>query len=140
LKKPTVTKTKKTADKWFSKYVRLRDSLLFGKYGWCRCCSCGKVDEIKNMDAGHWINRNCNIVRYDETNVHAQCRHCNRFQEGNSSGYAKFMLTEYGSEHMDDLDELHWQLKQFKATELKELADEYRAKVKQVEKEHGKIW
>jgi hypothetical protein len=135
-----VSKLKKTLDMWFSRYIRLRDSVAFGKYGWCRCCSCGKVDEIKNVDAGHFINRKNNIVRYDATNVHAQCRRCNRFDEGNAAGYSLFMLEEYGQDHIDHLDELHHQFKKFTPDELEELITLYKGQVKEIQKEHGKIW
>jgi len=125
-----VTTVKKRVDKWFSIFIRLRDAAILNQQGYVQCCSCGYVDYWKNMDAGHWINRRHNSTRYEETNVHAQCRKCNRFDEGNASGYARFMLASYGSEHMDDLDELHYRIKQFKTGELLTLEAKYKKKAK----------
>jgi len=31
------------------------------------------------MDAGHFIGRRIQVLRYDERNVQPQCRYCNRF-------------------------------------------------------------
>lgn len=138
----SVKAAKKTADDWFSKYIRLKAvkelrEKTGGNNDYAQCVSCGKVDHWKEMDAGHWINRRHNIVRYDESNVHCQCQYCNRFCEGNASGYALFMLSRYGSEIMDDLDELHHQPKQFKEIGLREIAKEYRLKTKSLALELG---
>ncbi len=65
--------------KWFSLYVRLRDS---DGNGDCRCITCGRSKHYKNMDAGHYVPRAYMECKYDEKNVHAQCAYCNRNQRG----------------------------------------------------------
>lgn len=69
-----------TLDRWFSKFIRLRDS---DANGFCRCVTCPKILPWKEMDAGHFISREKIVTRYDEKNVHAQCPWCNRFKAGN---------------------------------------------------------
>lgn len=123
---------KQVADKWFSRFIRKRDAIKRGNGEEVPCCSCGKWHNWKDMHAGHWISRRHNIVRYDEKNVHAQCCYCNRFDEGNASGYSQFMLRTYGTEVMDGLEELHWQTKQFKTFELMEIIETYKKKFKEL--------
>jgi hypothetical protein len=81
-------------------------------------------------DAGHFINRRWMATRWREDNVHAQCSSCNRFDEGNSAGYAIFMIKKYGQEHVDMLLALKNQTQKWTDWELDILIKEYRQKVK----------
>lgn len=90
------------ADRIFSKYIRMRDS----EDGFFICCSCGQRKPFEQADAGHFINRRWMALRYDERNVHAQCRACNRFDEGNMIGYTRFMLKTYGEDIVDLLESM----------------------------------
>lgn len=87
----------KAADRVFSKFIRLRDCR--GGYGYC--CSCGKIITYETCDAGHFVNRRWMMTRYDERNVNAQCRSCNRFDEGNNVGYVRFIQRKYGDDVVD---------------------------------------
>ena len=94
------SKTKiKALDRVFSTYIRKRDS----KDGYFVCCSCGQWKPYEQADAGHFINRRWMLLRFDERNVHAQCRSCNRFDEGNNVGYTRFMIRKYGDDVVDIL-------------------------------------
>lgn len=42
-------------------------------------------------------------LRYSETNVNAQCRSCNRFDEGNLVGYMEGLKKKYGEDIIDKL-------------------------------------
>ena len=84
---------KATLDRIFSRYIRLRDA---DANGYIRCISCGKAVFWKNSDAGHYVNRRHLALRYDEKNVNAQCRACNRFDEGNMLGYHAGLVKKYG--------------------------------------------
>lgn len=64
---------KTTLDRWFSLYIRLRDS---DANGYSRCISCGKPVYWKEADCGHFINRRHMNTRYDERNCNLQCRNC----------------------------------------------------------------
>jgi len=67
----------RTLDKWFSLYIRRRDTSIGGA-----CCTCGKHITFEESDCGHFISRDYIATRWDERNAHAQCRKCNRFQSG----------------------------------------------------------
>ena len=92
----------KKLDIAFSKMIRKRDD----KGGFFICCSCGQIKPSEQADAGHFINRKWVSVRWHEQNVHSQCRACNRFDEGNASGYALFMINKYGKERVEFLQAL----------------------------------
>ena len=49
LSKPALIKE---LDKWFSYYVRLKNS---DKNGYCRCISCGKIFFWKDIQNGHYM-------------------------------------------------------------------------------------
>lgn len=76
-KKPDL---KAKLDKEFSLFIRLRDAMPNGYF---RCISCGQIKPFEQADNGHYINRQHMNTRFDEMNCNAQCRHCNRFMEGN---------------------------------------------------------
>ncbi len=126
-KKPKVSTVKKRLDNIFNEYIRRRD--IRGSGECAICCSCGKIDEWKNMDAGHFVPCQHNATRYDERNVNIQCRKCNRYDEGNSAGYAVFLIKKYGADIIEELDALGHTTKQFKVSELLELEQEYKQKL-----------
>jgi hypothetical protein len=78
------------------------------------------------------VNRGHNSTRYDEVNCNAQCRKCNRFDEGNIYNYRKGLIKKY-SEQAVELIEIkkhnHCKLGQF---EINVLAEEYRRKLKEI--------
>lgn len=73
-KKMTRGEVVKRLDSIFSKWVRLRgakitpDGRILNK-----CCTCGVVQDITKMDAGHYISRGKYATRWSEDNVHPQC-------------------------------------------------------------------
>lgn len=121
--------SKQTVDRIFSEYIRRRDS---DQNGYIRCISCGKIVHWKESDCGHYINRKHSSTRYDENNCNAQCRSCNRFDEGNIQGYRKGLIQKYG-EYETELLEIkkhnHCKLGQF---ELNALGAEYRNKLSEI--------
>ena len=88
---------KQEAWKWFSIFIRKRD----GEYP--TCVTCDNRRHWKNMDAGHWITSVHTSIKFDERNVHAQCRHCNGPLGGNLKVYSEFMEKTYGKEVMAEL-------------------------------------
>ena len=86
-------------DRLFSEYIRRRDA----DAGYCRCVTCGKVQHWKEMDAGHFVPRDRIATRWDERNVHAQCRECNRFRSGQQFGHGRAIDRMYGSGTADRL-------------------------------------
>lgn len=118
----------KKLDKVFSEYVRLKGS----RDGYFTCCSCGQIKPYQQADAGHFINRRWMATRWHEDNVWPQCRSCNRFDEGNASGYALFMLNTYGEEHMHYLRALSRETAKFTDSELTLLIQDYKSKIKEL--------
>lgn len=85
--------SKEKLDRVFSEYIRLRDA---DSNGYCRCISCGKIIHWKEADCGHFINRKHMALRFNDINCNAQCRACNRFDEGNLEGYRMGLIKKHG--------------------------------------------
>lgn len=139
MRKPRTKKTstlKGECDQLFSKFIRQRDAKAYhGEHpevdpNYVACCSCGDVKRWQDMDAGHFVSRKHNTTRYHPCNVHAQCRPCNRGNRGNITGYSLFMVEQYGTDGIKELDELSKQLKQFRKSELLELAEDIKEMLK----------
>ena len=119
----------KKIDYAFKRYIRLRDT----EDGAFRCCSCGAYKPYAQADGGHFINCRWMATRWREDNVHAQCSSCNRFSEGNASGYALFMIDKYGREHVEYLNVLSRETMKYTDAEGEFLLKEYRKKYKELE-------
>jgi len=112
----------------FSKMIRARDDI-----GGCfRCPTCGRTLPIEQADAGHYITRARKSTMFDEMNVHAQCRHCNRFQEGNHFIYRRWLVNQYGAEKVEALERRAQFTGGFKTVDLQLMAKEFRAKTKTI--------
>jgi hypothetical protein len=94
------SRAEKKAWNAFSKMIRARDDAG----GYFRCPTCGRTLAIEEADAGHYISRVRKATMFDEMNVHAQCRHCNRFQEGNHFIYRVWLIGKYGIEKVEALE------------------------------------
>lgn len=97
-KKRSITSLKKELWKYFSLYIRQRDNF--------RCFTCDRYATGGGMHAGHFITNSIGGVglRYEETNVHAQCYHCNINLSGNWVEYRERMIVLYGEEHVKSLE------------------------------------
>ena len=138
-----VSQLKKDVWKVFSRYVRYRDALLTtGKPEYILCITCGKRKNTKSVDAGHFITCGKEPTRFDERNVHGQCKHCNAFEDKIkvSAAYEKAMIGMYGKKQVDELKALSNQLKRWTKKELLELLAFYKEELKSMEKEYGKVW
>jgi len=117
----------------FSKMIRARDNIG----GYFRCPTCGKTKPIEEADAGHYITRARKSVMFDEMNVHAQCRHCNRFQEGNHFIYRKWLVEKFGEVIVDELEKRARITGGFTTAELLEMAKAYRTRTKAIMERKG---
>jgi len=118
-------------DRVFSEFIRLRDT---DDRGVTKCISCGRLVKYEDTDCGHYINRAEMSTRYDEKNCNAQCRHCNRFREGNALGYTRGLIKKYGEGVLTELE-----VKKNNVTKLTDFEGEllvkyYRRKVKELKK------
>ena len=110
-------------DKEFSLFIRLRDS----EDGYFRCISCGQIKPFEQADCGHYINRQHMSTRFDEMNCNAQCRACNRFQEGNMSGYRQGLVKKYGEQRVLLLEMRKNDIKRYSDFEYQALIKYYHA-------------
>lgn len=122
----------KKLDRIFSEFIRLRDA---DKNGYCKCISCGKIQHWKEVDNGHFVNRSHMSTRFDEKNCNAQCRKCNRFDEGNNIGYMKGLVAKYGDKIIDELYVKKHHTSKFSKVEFELMADYYKKKVSELKKE-----
>lgn len=138
LKKSGSTKCavlKKKLDSVFSKYIRLRD-MLPGTTVF-KCISCGNIYEISNADCGHYINRQHMATRFSEVNCNAQCRKCNRFDEGNMSGYRNGLLRKYGENRTVILESSKNEIRKYSEFEYEALIEHYKNEISRILKERG---
>jgi len=102
MKKPkSIRQLVKIADKWFSKFIRLRAA---DGNGYVECVTCGRLMFWKrNCHAGHFIVRQWVRTRYHPLNVHPQCCRCNLYLNGSYENYYPYMLNEIGQDGIDHL-------------------------------------
>lgn len=137
-KKPQKNSTanlKKKLDTVFSRYIRLRDAIpnttVF------RCISCGLIKPINQADCGHYINRQHMSTRFSEINCNAQCRSCNRFDEGNMSGYRKGLVIKYGEKQVLVLESMKNKTRKYSDFEYEILIEHYKKEIKRLVKERN---
>ena len=121
----SVSKLKKKAWKYFSKYIRLKNS----KNGYCQCITCGKQCRVEEMNAGHYKHGNTKPTYFDERNVHPQCVSCNMYRSGNLDQYALYLEGRYGEGILQTLDRIS-KGPVFKKDQLINIAEEYKEKLK----------
>jgi hypothetical protein len=114
----------KIAQTHFNKYIRLRDA---GNL----CITCQKKPKKEN--AGHYFSAGTHTnVRFDEMNVHLQCEHCNTFLSGNLIEYGIHLEKKIGADEFTMLRERAYITRKYTKDELKELAEYYKAKCKEL--------
>ena len=116
----------KKIDRLFSEYIRLKHADHSGN---CKCITCGKTFHYKNIDAGHFVSRRFLNVRFNELNVHPQCKYCNRFLNGLAYEYGKAIDMLYGKGTADKLVSLSKQTTKVENHELEEKYLDYKKKL-----------
>ena len=113
----------------FNKFIRLRDK---GK----PCISCGAPLQSGfggGYDAGHYRSiGSASHLRFDEHNVHGQCKRCNRYLSGNAVAYRMGLIERIGLAEVERLDSDNTPRKWDKE-ELRELTALYKQKIKEFE-------
>jgi len=110
-------------------YARLRD--CGGKSGGANCISCNKWFPFAELDGGHFISRRSKDTIFDEKNINAQCRRCNRFLNGNERHQLRGMIKKYGEEVVEDLESREYKTKKWTVSELIELDQYYTEKIRE---------
>jgi len=134
---PTLYSKEKTKTwRLCSEYIRKRDCLkTTGTFEHGTCCTCGVMKPYKLLDAGHFFEGRHNSILFDVRNIHAQCKGCNGFLEGNRNQYIKFMLREYGQDTIDLLEDLNKKQVQYKIHHFKDMQSNFKRMIKELEDE-----
>lgn len=118
------------ADIIFSQYVRLSAA---DENGNISCFICNSVNRWQDCDAMHFVPRGNKLLRYDRRNVHAGCKTCNQYLDGNIALYSK-RLNEANNGIVEVLLEEGNLVYHFTRDELRSLISEYSIKVKELKK------
>lgn len=125
--KPQLVKKAQVA---FNSYIRARD---MGK----PCISCGKPlgSEPNSYDAGHFRSvGSAPHMRFVESQVHGQCKKCNRYLAGNAVEYRKGLVERIGVEAVEAI-ERDTELRKYTKQELIEIALIHKEKQRQLLKD-----
>jgi len=116
----------------FNSYIRARDA---GK----PCICCGKPFEPQrpggSTDAGHYMSRGSSCqLRFDESNVHAQRKSCNRPGGTTRASFRAGMIARVGLAEVERL-ETDSGVRKWTHDELRAIRDDYRERVKTMRRE-----
>lgn len=116
-------------DKAFSIWVRKSGADHTGR----ACCyTCGKVQQWREMDAGHFRSRVHHATRWDEQNVKPQCKFCNGPRGGEQYLFGVALDREYGEGTADRLTAKSKTTRKFTTAELDELTEYYRRRIREM--------
>ena len=133
IKKP-ISKLKKELDKWFSLYIRLREST---SQGIAQCFTCGKIDYYKKLQCGHFQSRRHYATRWNELNCQVQCVKCNMFEQGEQWKFGLNINAKYGDGTSKELEFLAQTSIKKMRVEYEEDIRYYKALVNNLKKEKG---
>ena len=105
--------------------------------GMFRCISCGKIKPIEQADAGHYHSRRHMSTRFDEDNVNAECRFCNRFSADHIIGYRENLIKKIGEQRFLLLEVKAHETHKWSVLELEQLTKYYRALANKLQNEKG---
>lgn len=92
------------ADRVFAKKVKSKSEL---PGGYCRCYTCGSTllnnGKNKKLHCGHFITRECHLLRWHFDNARPQCFQCNSMKEGKKNLFESRLRDEIGNERVDYL-------------------------------------
>ena len=123
---------KKLADKWFSKYIRLRDS---DSHGIIFCITCKKPFHYKQGDAGHFQPRQHLKTRFDPRNVNGQCKYCNNknWNQGEQYKHGLAIDKKFGIGTAEWLTNHRRDYTKYQIYDYQEMIATYKVKVKELE-------
>ena len=121
----------KEAQASFNAYIRARDAGMP-----CICCGRTGAGQVHGgeWDAGHYRSRgSAPHLRFDERNVHAQLKQCNRYASGNVAGYRAGLIERIGLETVEAL-EADQASRDYSIADLQEIKKTYAAKARELRK------
>lgn len=115
----------------FNAFIRARDAGL-------PCICCGRTGSGDShggeWDAGHYRSRgSAPHLRFDERNVHAQLKQCNRYDSGNIVGYRAGLIARIGLDAVEAL-ESDQEPRRYTIEQLAEIKREYSTRVREIKK------
>ena len=119
----TLSEYEKDAKIFFQHWIRIRD--ISKGYD---CISCGAKITIPTADGSHYYNANqFSGLIFNETNCHASCQKCNRFEGGRLLDYRDGLITRYGAEYLAELESKKESHRNYKYTkqELIDIKNKY---------------
>ena len=133
MKKVSLSNAKRKTWRVFSLYIRMRDCLhTTGDLDYGKCITCSRLVKRQEADAGHFISRRYNSTFFDEKNVSLQCKQCN-LSGGQILEYRRQIIKRYGENADVELEDKAMETKKWTIDELSELAEIYKAKIKELE-------
>lgn len=123
---------RKEAQDVFNRYIRLRDASKP-----CICCGMplGEQRHGGAFDAGHYLSRGSHPnLAFDEMNVNAQRKGCNRPGGTTAAAFRLGMIARYGLAAVEAL-EADKEPRRFRHDDYREIKATYRAKALALEKE-----
>jgi hypothetical protein len=149
LEKKTTRQLIPVADKFHSKYIRLRDSECTGDQWIGTCITCSKtglvayIDDKGDLrfthgwDNGHFVSRGNYVVRFDEENVNLQCSfRCNKMRSGEYVKYKKALRNKYAVDTPERLEKLAEELPgpeyHFSKPELLEIIHDSKVRIEHI--------
>jgi hypothetical protein len=118
-------------DALVSKYVRRKAA---DKDGLVQCYTCPTVLPVAEMQAGHYIPRGNQLLRFDvDRNIRPQCHSCNCLYHGRIAEYGKRLEEEMPNVTEVLLEESRI-VHRWGRDELKSMINEYTIKLKQLNK------
>ena len=130
----SISKLKKELDKWFSLYIRLRES----EEGLVQCFTCNKVSHYKSgMQNGHFQSRKHLATRWDEENCQVQCVGCNMFKAGEQYKFSIALDSKYGEGKAEELEFLARTIMKVSRIDYEEKISYYKDLVQKLKKDKG---
>lgn len=111
--------------KVFNAYIRKRDEVK-------PCISCGTTAKVQ-YDAGHYRSVGAHPeLRFNEKNVHRQCRKCNSYWGGNLIEYRKNLIELIGEDEVKELERNDHPALKLTTDEIKENIKHYKKLIKKM--------
>ena len=115
----------KELDKVFSLYIRNKYANLDGLV---ECFTCGRSNEIKKIQNGHFMSRARYSTRWDEDNCRPQCYGCNVMQQGQQYIFAQ-NLDKESKGKADAMHVASLQTVKYMDFELEEMIADYKERL-----------
>ena len=128
-KQKSIKRLREIAWNLLSKIVRL--SYATNRYA--TCYTCGRCSDLSEMQAGHAIGGRHNAVLLDESIIRVQCVRCNVFLRGNYPVFTVRLIREHGIDWWEKKLEESNKVKIYTRTDLENLIESYRKRLRGLE-------